>query len=78
MPVLTGELGGTGIVRTIGDVAAHLLSGLLQVPPPSSSPVPGIAQPSSVIVRWGAIGVVQPSVWWDAVWGGWWLWSESW
>ena len=34
VPVLTGELGGTDIIRTIGDMAAHLSSGLPQVPHP--------------------------------------------
>ena len=33
VPVLTGELGGTGIVRTVSDVAAHPSSGLPWVPP---------------------------------------------
>ena len=75
VPVLTGELGGTGIVRAVSDVAAHPSSGLPRVPPP---PVAGIVRPSSIIVRWGAVGVVRPSVWWGAIRGGWWLWSESW
>ena len=33
VPVLTGELEGTGIVRTVSDVAAHPSSGLARVPP---------------------------------------------
>ena len=44
----------------------------------SPPPVPGFARPFSVIVRWGAVSVVRPSVWWGAIRGGWWLWSESW
>ena len=55
VPVLTGEPGGMGIIRTVSDVAAHPSSGLPRVPPLRFQASRG-RPPSSFS------GV--PSVWW--------------
>ena len=48
--MLTGELGGTGIIRTVGDVAAHPSSGLPQVPRPPL-PLSGSRRRTAILHR---------------------------